>query len=78
MVERLMLLDAVLADQTFAWLGTEFDKRSYFMRILQGRVELREFPRLTFGTGPTSRHRTSPTSCRLASSVSARSTYSCT
>jgi hypothetical protein len=60
MVERLMVLDAVLADRAFTWLGTEFDKRSYFMRVLQGRVELRDFPRLTFGTGPTSRHRYFP------------------
>jgi hypothetical protein len=60
MVERVMVLDAVLADRTFAWLGTEFDKRSYFMRVLQGRVELRDFPRLTFGRGMTSRHRYFP------------------
>ena len=60
MVERLMVLDAVLADRDFAWLGTEFDKRSYFMRLLQGRVEVQEFPRLTFGSGPTSRHRYFP------------------
>ncbi len=43
MVERLMVLEAVLADRTFTWLGTESDKHSYFMRVLQGRVELREF-----------------------------------
>ena len=60
MVERLMVLDAVLTDRTFTWLGTEFDKRSYFIRLLQGRVELREFPRLTFGTGSTSKHRYFP------------------
>jgi hypothetical protein len=60
MVERLMVLDAVLADRTFTWLGTESDKRSYFMRRLQGRVELREFPRLTFGAGGTVRHRYFP------------------
>lgn len=60
MVERLMVLDAVLADRTFTWLGTESDKRSYFMRRLQGRVELREFPRLTFGSGAMTRHRYFP------------------
>jgi hypothetical protein len=60
MVERLMVLDAVLSDRAFTWLGTESDKRSYFMRVLQGRVELHEFPRLTFGAGPTSRHRYFP------------------
>lgn len=60
MVERLMVLDAVLADRTFTWLGTEFDKRSYFMRRLQGRVELHEFPRLTFGGDGKVRHRYFP------------------
>jgi hypothetical protein len=60
MVERLMVLDAVLADRTFTWLGTESDKRSYFIRRLQGRVELREFPRLTFGAGAESRDRYFP------------------
>jgi hypothetical protein len=60
MIERVMVLDAVLADRTFTWLGTEFDKRSYFMRRLQGRVELREFPRLTFGSGTQARHRYFP------------------
>ena len=60
MVERLMVLDAVLADRTFTWLGTEFDKRSYFMRRLEGRIEVREFPRLTFGAGEKTRHRYFP------------------
>jgi hypothetical protein len=60
MIERMMVLDAVLADRTFTWLGTESDKRSYFMRRLQGRVQLREFPRLTFGAGTTARHRYFP------------------
>jgi hypothetical protein len=54
MIERLMVLDAVLADRTFTWLGTESDKRRYFMRQLQGRVKLDEFPRLTFGSGARS------------------------
>jgi hypothetical protein len=54
MIERLMVLDAVLADRTVTWLGAESDKRSYFMRQLQGRVELREFPRLTFCSGARS------------------------
>lgn len=60
MIERLMLLDAVLADPSCTWLGTEFDKRSYFTRRLQDRVELHEFPRLTFGTGTAVRHRYFP------------------
>jgi hypothetical protein len=52
MVRRLMLLDAVLADRTFTWLGTERDKYNYFVRLLHQRVEPREFPHLTFGGEP--------------------------
>lgn len=60
MIERLMVLDAVLADPTFTWLGTEWDKFSYFVRQLQDRVEYREFPRATYGAGTESRHRYFP------------------
>lgn len=60
MVERLMVLDAVLADRAFSWLGTEFDKRSYFKRRLDEGTELRELPRLTFGSGQNTRHRYFP------------------
>ena len=35
MVERLMLLDAVLADRHYTWLGTERDKVTYFVDRLQ-------------------------------------------
>lgn len=58
MVERLMVLDAVIADRSFTWLGTESDKRNYFMRLLQDRVEIRELPHLTFvgATGKTHRY----------------------
>jgi hypothetical protein len=53
MIERLMILDAVLDDRTHTWLGTEADKRMYFMRRLRDAVPLDEFPRLTFGRAPT-------------------------
>jgi hypothetical protein len=78
MVERLMVLDAVLADRTFTWLGTESDKRSYFIRRLQGRVELQEFPRLTFGAGASRDIGTSLTNCPSASRQTALTTCSCT
>lgn len=60
MVERLMVLDAVLAEPTYTWLGTEFNKRSYFMRRLRDHVKREELPRLTFGTVATARHRYFP------------------
>ena len=51
-VERLMLLDAVLADRRYGWLGTERDKRAYFQEALR-EDKLKDFfyPHLTFGTG---------------------------
>lgn len=53
MIERLMVLDAVLDDGSFSWLATECDKRSYFMRTLGNELPLKEYPRLTFGEGTT-------------------------
>ena len=50
-VERLMVLDAVLADRSYTWLGTEKDKLAYFRRECRERLEDRELPHLTFGTG---------------------------
>jgi hypothetical protein len=49
-VERVMVLDAVLADADLTWLGTEREKVSYFTR--QTRLQPRELPHLTFGTPP--------------------------
>jgi hypothetical protein len=52
MVERLMLLDAILADKNHTWLGTENDKLAYFiLGLLQTRLEKNEYPHLTFGEG---------------------------
>ncbi len=45
-VERLMLLDAVLADRGRTWLGTERDKRLYF--TLKRRIPRDALPSLTF------------------------------
>ncbi|HUE87987.1 MAG TPA: hypothetical protein VMO26_18085 [Vicinamibacterales bacterium] len=51
-VERLMLLDAVLADTHYTWLGTENDKLAYFILGLL-KTEFRKdwYPHLTFGEG---------------------------
>ena len=45
-VERLMLLDAVLAEREGTWLATESDKVAYF--TLTHRVPNRDLPSLTF------------------------------
>jgi hypothetical protein len=60
MVERLMVLDAVLADRSFTWLGTEQDKRTHFLTHLQERVRDDDFPRITFGSGEASTRRCFP------------------
>ena len=50
-VERLMLLDAVLADRHYTWLGTEHDKVAYFVDRLQEDLPKAWYPHLTFGEG---------------------------
>ncbi len=49
-VERLMLLDAVLADRRHSWLGTEHDKRAYFREALDRELSDDWYPHLTYGT----------------------------
>jgi hypothetical protein len=50
-VERLMLLDAVLVDRRYGWLGTERDKRTYFHEGLERDLPDAWYPHLTFGCG---------------------------
>ena len=50
-VERLMVLDAVLADRQYAWLGTERDKMNYFQALLQKDLPKHWYPHVTFGDG---------------------------
>ena len=50
-VERLMLLDAVLADRRHGWLGTEGDKRAYFREALDKDLSDDWYPHVTYGTG---------------------------
>lgn len=52
LIERVMLLDAVLDDGGFTWLGAERDKRWHFERRLGDRLQPTEFPTLTFGSKP--------------------------
>jgi hypothetical protein len=52
MIERVMLLDAVLDEPNCTWLGPARDKRRHFVRHLEGRLDQREYPHLTFGDGP--------------------------
>src|SRR4029453_2993376 len=52
MIERVMLLDAVLDDREFVWLGPSSDKHRQFVRHLGDRLEHRDYPPLMFGEGP--------------------------
>lgn len=49
MIERLMILDAVLADRRHTWLGTEQDKLAYFKAKLEDPFRLEDLPLVTFG-----------------------------
>lgn len=51
-IERLMVLDGVLADRSLTWLGSEREKRHYFKMRLGDRLRDDEYPRLVFGTTP--------------------------
>ena len=50
-IERLMVLDAVLADRRYGWLGTEQDKRNYFREALERELPADWYPHVTFGNG---------------------------
>jgi DNA-binding MarR family transcriptional regulator len=52
MIERVMLLDTVLEDRDFIWLGLAIDKRRHFIRYLGDRLETRQYPHLLFGDEP--------------------------
>jgi hypothetical protein len=47
-VERLMVLDAVLASADVTWLATERDKLAHFTLLLKSRLNQDELPHLTF------------------------------
>src|SRR3984893_171491 len=52
MIERLIILDAVLADKHYTWLGTEQDKLAYFiLGLLKTSLQKHEYPHLVFGEG---------------------------
>lgn len=59
-VERVMLLDAVLACQDTSWLATERDKVAHFTTKLGARFQRSDLPNLTFGAAPNSTTRYFP------------------
>jgi hypothetical protein len=51
-IERLMVLDGVLADRSVTWLGSEREKRRYFKERLGDSFRDDEYPRLVFAKRP--------------------------
>lgn len=59
LIERVMLLDAVLDEPERTWLGPALDKRRYFMRDLRD-IPANEHPVLRFGEGASTTVRVFP------------------
>jgi hypothetical protein len=53
MVERVMILDAVLSDRRHWWLSSEGDKRAFFDLWQQTGLRPQDYPHLAFGAGST-------------------------
>lgn len=51
MVERVMILDAVLGDRHCWWLSPEDDKRRFFARLRDHELRPEDYPHIAFGTG---------------------------
>jgi hypothetical protein len=67
MVERVMILDAVLGDRRCCWLSPECDKRTFF-DVTQGTgLSPEEYPHVGFGADARKQSAASPTSSPSAS-----------
>jgi hypothetical protein len=51
-IERLMVMDGVLADRSLTWLASEREKRRHFKQRLGNSLRNDEYPRLVFGKKP--------------------------
>jgi len=51
MVERVMILDAVLDDRRSWWLSLEGDKKRYFSLRRENWLRPEDYPHLAFGSG---------------------------
>ncbi len=51
MVERVMILDAVLGDRHCWWLSPEDDKRRFCARLRDRELRPEDYPHIAFGTG---------------------------
>ena len=60
LIARLMVLDAVLADNRYYWLGTEPDKVHYFDTALDNPPRKETYPQVTYGAGQDATRRFFP------------------
>ena len=60
MVERVMILDAVLSDQRCWWLSPEADKRTFFDLTQETGLRPEEYPHVTFASGARKTYRCFP------------------
>ena len=60
MVERVMVLDAVLGDRRCWWLSPECDKRAFFDLTQQTGLRPEDYPHIAFGAGRTNMIRCFP------------------
>jgi hypothetical protein len=60
MVERVMILDAVLGDRRCWWLSPECDKRAFFDLTQQTGLRPEDYPHILFGAGRAKRIRCFP------------------
>ena len=56
MVERVMILDAVLGDRRCWWLSPEADKRTFFDTTQETGLSPEEYPHITFRSGSREHH----------------------
>ena len=78
MIERVMLLDAVLDNRDFTWLGPSMDKRRHFVRHLGDRWNFGITHTCCSVMARRRRCATSPTSCRSGCSRTPTPTSSST
>jgi len=70
-IERVMMLDHIIAHRDFTWLGAEQDKVAHFLSTTSLRRE--ELPRLTFGRGADVTARYFPDKLPIGVSLDGRS-----
>jgi hypothetical protein len=65
-IERMLILDEVLATRDITWLATINEKITHFTSLLDAKIDCDELPYLTCGEGDTKPRGTFQTSCLSA------------